>query len=281
MKRFIILSVVILSFFILTDKAFPIGEEMTITTYYPSPYGVYSTLRLYPNASEPVACDSTTQGTLYYDSNSTTGWLCKETDPGTYEWVDIAPYCTDTGAHTLIPGTYNVTVPRGCHGVSLTLIGGGGGGGGGIWTPAAGYKGQDGGDGGLWTGVFEVTPGDDITIVAGAAGIGGGSGSWNWLLPFPANIPIFPTAGGDGGDSSFGTSFGTMATAFGGEGGNGASLFDFFPDPASDGGVDPTSQAVDPSLPTGGDGGVGGFAAENGENGGGGRVIYKFTAYAE
>ncbi|MEK6715578.1 MAG: hypothetical protein AABY43_06000 [Candidatus Omnitrophota bacterium] len=38
-------------------------EEITITTYYPSPYGVYNTLRLFP-ATQPASCQ---EGEVYYD----------------------------------------------------------------------------------------------------------------------------------------------------------------------------------------------------------------------
>lgn len=42
------------------------AEEITLTTYYPSPYGVYSELRLYPKGSSPTPCQP---GTMYYDND--------------------------------------------------------------------------------------------------------------------------------------------------------------------------------------------------------------------
>ena len=43
------------------------NEKITITTYYPSPYGVYNDLRLYPHL--PItACTSTNKGAMFYDS---------------------------------------------------------------------------------------------------------------------------------------------------------------------------------------------------------------------
>jgi hypothetical protein len=63
-------------------------ETITITTYYPAPYGVYKYLRLYPTPCEPADCQNANQrGTQCFDSNTNTLYVCKETSPGTYEWV--------------------------------------------------------------------------------------------------------------------------------------------------------------------------------------------------
>ncbi|MBZ0165834.1 MAG: tail fiber domain-containing protein [Candidatus Omnitrophica bacterium] len=43
------------------------AETLTMTTYYPSPFGVYQSLRLAPNASPPT-CSGSTVGTLYVDA---------------------------------------------------------------------------------------------------------------------------------------------------------------------------------------------------------------------
>ncbi|MCA9395105.1 MAG: tail fiber domain-containing protein [Candidatus Omnitrophica bacterium] len=45
------------------------AETLTMTTYYPSPFGVYQSLRLAPNASPP-ACSGTTVGTIYVDGSN-------------------------------------------------------------------------------------------------------------------------------------------------------------------------------------------------------------------
>ncbi|MDD2690053.1 MAG: hypothetical protein PHT41_07900 [Candidatus Omnitrophica bacterium] len=55
-------------FFLLLSTAIAQSEDLTITTYYPSPKGTYSELRLSPHISS-TSCDSSTIGTLYYDSN--------------------------------------------------------------------------------------------------------------------------------------------------------------------------------------------------------------------
>lgn len=43
------------------------SEEITITTYYPSPYGTYKNLRLYP--SEKPTGASVKEGLMYYDTD--------------------------------------------------------------------------------------------------------------------------------------------------------------------------------------------------------------------
>jgi hypothetical protein len=51
------------------------GEQVTITTYYPSPYGVYKNLRLFPYAvSSGQACDQ--QGNLAYSESSNEPLYC-------------------------------------------------------------------------------------------------------------------------------------------------------------------------------------------------------------
>lgn len=53
-------------------------EELTISTYYPAPYGVYQKLRLYPAAAAP-ACDDNTIGLIYYDQGTNQMLICKGT----------------------------------------------------------------------------------------------------------------------------------------------------------------------------------------------------------
>ncbi|MBN2120438.1 MAG: hypothetical protein JW734_05230 [Candidatus Omnitrophica bacterium] len=45
-------------------------EEITITTYYPAPFGVYSELRLYPKPSASAVCDASMEGTLYFNDGT-------------------------------------------------------------------------------------------------------------------------------------------------------------------------------------------------------------------
>lgn len=58
-------------------------ESLTITTYYPSPYGVYKEMRLFP--SSPSACNADNEGAMYYDENLHMTLVCRRTNTG-YEW---------------------------------------------------------------------------------------------------------------------------------------------------------------------------------------------------
>jgi hypothetical protein len=46
-------------------------EVVTITTYYPSPYGVYKNLRLY-ETTEPTPSTGREKGVMYFDQNTNT-----------------------------------------------------------------------------------------------------------------------------------------------------------------------------------------------------------------
>ena len=49
------------------------SEQITLTTYYPSPYGVYKNLRLFPyavTAGTTAGCNANMQGTLAYADNA-------------------------------------------------------------------------------------------------------------------------------------------------------------------------------------------------------------------
>lgn len=61
------------------------SEEITITTYYPSPYGVYNEMRLYPHSPATTSCDSTQEGLMYYDSVSHNLMVCRD-NGATYAW---------------------------------------------------------------------------------------------------------------------------------------------------------------------------------------------------
>lgn len=63
LKVILVMGFFILSFYVL---GFPqAGENITVTTYYPSPFGVYRVLRLQPGIRPAGAC---TEGDMYYDN---------------------------------------------------------------------------------------------------------------------------------------------------------------------------------------------------------------------
>ena len=110
------------------------------------------------------------------------------------------------------PGSYTFTVPAGVTSVTATVVGGGGGGGG------AGHfgdthEGHGGGSGGYYSNqAVSVTPGQQISVVVGAAGCGG---HYYYVgLDYGGPCPYLTWNGASGGDSSF-----DSYTATGGGGG--------------------------------------------------------------
>ena len=51
-------------------------EEITITTYYPSPYGVYKNLRLYPTDDIDPTGACSDKGVMYYDDSDNQLYVC-------------------------------------------------------------------------------------------------------------------------------------------------------------------------------------------------------------
>jgi len=65
----------VLSLFVFIFPLFAEEESYTITTYYPSPYGVYKELKLYPNTS-PNPCDINNKGAMYYNDADNQVYVC-------------------------------------------------------------------------------------------------------------------------------------------------------------------------------------------------------------
>jgi hypothetical protein len=87
-------------------------ETITITTYYPAPYGVYRHLRLSPTDSAPN-CDSNNRGTMYYADTEDTLKICTTLDGAynLYSLREVAGYWTQSGSN-LYPNdlTWNVGI---------------------------------------------------------------------------------------------------------------------------------------------------------------------------
>ena len=69
----------------------PAANQITITTYYPSPYGVYKELRLnpIPTASQPP-CNDNLKGTMYYDKDKDSLYVCsKDPASGNTGWIPV------------------------------------------------------------------------------------------------------------------------------------------------------------------------------------------------
>ena len=80
MKKFIILFI---SFFFSTSMSY--ADTRTLTTYYPSPFGLYTKVRLYPaNFDSTAACQI---GTMRVDAAGRM-WLCSDDGAGSGTWGD-------------------------------------------------------------------------------------------------------------------------------------------------------------------------------------------------
>jgi len=71
-----ITSIAIFLIIILSSFAFCEEESYTITTYYPSPYGVYKNLRIYPNDDNNPGAACTNAGEMYYDNSEQNLYIC-------------------------------------------------------------------------------------------------------------------------------------------------------------------------------------------------------------
>ena len=81
--------ILFLSIVVLFPAIFVFSQEtITITTYYPAPFGVYSNLRLYPGA-EPVCANANDEGILFYDRTSHNFRICSIDAWGAFELQDV------------------------------------------------------------------------------------------------------------------------------------------------------------------------------------------------
>ena len=55
-------------------------DSVTITTYYPSPFGTYKELKLFPNTS-PSTCNASNEGAMYYDDSTNQIRFCNGSAP--------------------------------------------------------------------------------------------------------------------------------------------------------------------------------------------------------
>ncbi len=69
------ISFFVLAFVLLMPITFA-QETVTITTYYPSPYGVYKQIRLYPTDDIDPNQPCTIKGEMYYDDSESQAYIC-------------------------------------------------------------------------------------------------------------------------------------------------------------------------------------------------------------
>jgi len=67
-------------------------EQMTITTYYPAPYGVYNTLRLFPHDTYTPGAACSNPGEMYYDASDNEVYIC---DGTTNLWESLGWWTLD------------------------------------------------------------------------------------------------------------------------------------------------------------------------------------------
>jgi len=67
MRKYNILSLISLLMFLFCSLAYSQTENITITTYYPAPYGEYQQVKLTPT-TQP-ACAAGNKGAIYYDND--------------------------------------------------------------------------------------------------------------------------------------------------------------------------------------------------------------------
>lgn len=102
------------------------AETITIDTYYPSPYGTYNMLRLYPRNDINPSSPCSNAGEMFYHSDDKLVYFCdgEKWVPG-FRGNDLSRRIIyDT------PGIYTYTVPPGVTQIKVQVWGGGGEGGG-------------------------------------------------------------------------------------------------------------------------------------------------------
>jgi hypothetical protein len=102
-------------------------ETLTISTYYPSPYGSYNELQLSPHVTS-TACNATTEGTIYYDSSSgvNTIKVCRN-NGSAYQFEALGGaggYWTANGNNIYNSNTGNVGIGTSAPSSKLTVNGG-------------------------------------------------------------------------------------------------------------------------------------------------------------
>jgi hypothetical protein len=64
-------------FFLFGSFSLCFAEDITITTYYPAPYGVYQELRLFPHSAPITVCNDDHKGVMYYDFDDDELKVCR------------------------------------------------------------------------------------------------------------------------------------------------------------------------------------------------------------
>src|SRR3989338_3201527 len=80
MNKKIFLALAFLTFIIPSYAFAQSTDQLTVTSYYPAPFGAYDRLQLVPRAVAPTCAKQENWGTIYYDQEDNTLYTC--TDDG-------------------------------------------------------------------------------------------------------------------------------------------------------------------------------------------------------
>lgn len=124
--------------------------------------------------AERNAISNPEYGLLIFQINNNPGFYYNKAI-GTPDWIKVGAENSSKGfVQFTTAGTSNFTVPQGVSSIEFEAISSGGGGGGGqIYNGTYFGIGGGGGGGGFFSGLLKVNPGDVLTIIVGAAGVGG------------------------------------------------------------------------------------------------------------
>ncbi len=109
-----------ISLIIIVSCSLALAEEsISITTYYPSPYGVYNEMRLYPHATPITSCDSTTEGTMFYNSTAHELQVCN----GSGVWKSGGGFWAGSGNDIYNTNSGNIGIEKNNPTAKLHLLG--------------------------------------------------------------------------------------------------------------------------------------------------------------
>ncbi len=107
MKKFLILS---LFFFFIFTSTFSSAGQVSLTTYYPAPFGNYDTLRLVPRTDGVTpSCTAAEEGTMYFDTSYKAKICMMSPDGTTAGWYSFAPSFWVEGVtpYSIYPAVFN------------------------------------------------------------------------------------------------------------------------------------------------------------------------------
>lgn len=108
-------------FFIFSLFSFTFCQEsMTITTYYPSPYGVYKTLRLFPNDDAMLGDDCSNSGEMSYSLSGNEILVC---NGSSLKWSVLGGYWAANGSDIYNTNSGKVGIGTSAPNAQLQVIG--------------------------------------------------------------------------------------------------------------------------------------------------------------